>query len=319
MKIQHTKNWFVSFADKLEWSIWVFGLVVMSNQKVTADIVQILQGAETLCSHLAIVHCTVPVYGLTSVLYLYILELCQWQSCTKSTWLVHLFWSTWTQSWSRGRPCTYTLSPSALTGPHVLRPAWWMGRKYSYGMASEFFLQALINLGHGNGNTHNARIDFCILNIRLQVTFIEFKHRTVFPVISVEIKFVQLVGQAAEFKFESKFKTLLIWKFRWFYETQYEIFVDFARLNASTFYIGRRFAAALLPRLFGKNPRSHHKGANGRVRTGDQTASNSMPLPTWTSHHQSRAYSFAQSFRDLFNFSGLWVKGTKSMQIQDMG
>ena len=31
-----------------------------------------------------------------------------------------------------------------------------------------------------------------------------------------------------------------------------------------------RFAEALLPRLFGKNPRSHHKGANGRVRTGDQ-------------------------------------------------
>ena len=31
-----------------------------------------------------------------------------------------------------------------------------------------------------------------------------------------------------------------------------------------------RFAAALMPRLFGKNPRSHHKGATGRVRTGDQ-------------------------------------------------
>ena len=34
--------------------------------------------------------------------------------------------------------------------------------------------------------------------------------------------------------------------------------------------VGRRFAAALLPRLFGKNPRSHHKGATGRVRTGNQ-------------------------------------------------
>ena len=33
---------------------------------------------------------------------------------------------------------------------------------------------------------------------------------------------------------------------------------------------GRRFAAALLPRLFGTNPRSHHKGATGRVQTGDQ-------------------------------------------------
>ena len=34
--------------------------------------------------------------------------------------------------------------------------------------------------------------------------------------------------------------------------------------------LGRRFAAALLPRLFGTNPRSHHKGATDRVRTGDQ-------------------------------------------------
>ena len=33
---------------------------------------------------------------------------------------------------------------------------------------------------------------------------------------------------------------------------------------------GRRFAAALLPRLFGINPRSHHKGATGRVRIGNQ-------------------------------------------------
>ena len=31
--------------------------------------------------------------------------------------------------------------------------------------------------------------------------------------------------------------------------------------------LGRRFAAALLPRLFGTNPRPHHKGATGRVRT----------------------------------------------------
>ena len=34
--------------------------------------------------------------------------------------------------------------------------------------------------------------------------------------------------------------------------------------------IGWRFAAALLPRLFGTNPRSHHKGTTGRVRTKDQ-------------------------------------------------
>ena len=34
--------------------------------------------------------------------------------------------------------------------------------------------------------------------------------------------------------------------------------------------VRRDTAAALLPRLFWKNPRSHHKGATGRVRTGDQ-------------------------------------------------
>ena len=31
-----------------------------------------------------------------------------------------------------------------------------------------------------------------------------------------------------------------------------------------------RRSLALLPRLFGKDPRSHHKGATGRVRTGNQ-------------------------------------------------
>ena len=41
-------------------------------------------------------------------------------------------------------------------------------------------------------------------------------------------------------------------------------------LSRSVSHLGRRFAAALLPRLFGTNPRSHHKGATGRVRTGDQ-------------------------------------------------
>ena len=33
-------------------------------------------------------------------------------------------------------------------------------------------------------------------------------------------------------------------------------------------YVGRRCAAALLPGLLGENPRSHHNGATGRVRTG---------------------------------------------------
>ena len=35
------------------------------------------------------------------------------------------------------------------------------------------------------------------------------------------------------------------------------------------FMLRRRFAAALLPRLE-QHPRSHHKGAIGRVQTGDQ-------------------------------------------------
>ena len=30
-------------------------------------------------------------------------------------------------------------------------------------------------------------------------------------------------------------------------------------------FVGWRFAAALLPQLFGKNPRSQHEGATGRV------------------------------------------------------
>ena len=73
--------------------------------------------------------------------------------------------------------------------------------------------------------------------------------------------------------------------------------VAFAHLDLSVqrVNIGRRFAAALLPRLFGKNPRSHHKGATGRVRTGNcsnwtPTASSSMPLPTWTRHPRSSLY-----------------------------
>ena len=41
---------------------------------------------------------------------------------------------------------------------------------------------------------------------------------------------------------------------------QFYVFANLAR-----YPIGRRFAAALLPRLFGTNPRSHHKGATDRV------------------------------------------------------
>ena len=37
--------------------------------------------------------------------------------------------------------------------------------------------------------------------------------------------------------------------------------------------LGRSFTAALLPQMFWKNPRSHHKGATGRVRMGDQLLS----------------------------------------------
>ena len=34
---------------------------------------------------------------------------------------------------------------------------------------------------------------------------------------------------------------------------------------ALVYMLGQRFSAALLPQLFGTNPRSHHKGATGRV------------------------------------------------------
>ena len=48
----------------------------------------------------------------------------------------------------------------------------------------------------------------------LKKTKKEFKLHTVYAVISEAIKRLQLVGQAAEFKFESKFKPLLvIWQF----------------------------------------------------------------------------------------------------------
>ena len=50
--------------------------------------------------------------------------------------------------------------------------------------------------------------------------------------------------------------------------------------------LGRRFAAALLPRLFGTNPRSHHKGATvrdisrpRRVRTAAKSQSDSKCGP----------------------------------------
>ena len=55
--------------------------------------------------------------------------------------------------------------------------------------------------------------------------------------------------------------------------------------------LARRFAAALLPRLFGTNRRPHHKGATGRVRrptASRPTASSFMPLPTWLMRQQSR-------------------------------
>ena len=41
-----------------------------------------------------------------------------------------------------------------------------------------------------------------------------------------------------------------------------------ARALRTILCLGRRFAA--LPELFGTNPRSHHKGATGRVRIGNQ-------------------------------------------------
>ena len=60
------------------------------------------------------------------------------------------------------------------------------------------------------------------------------------------------------------------------------IYIYILKIKISTIIIiGRRFAAALLPRLFGTNPRSHHKGSSVGFEL-EPTASTSMPLPTWT-------------------------------------
>ena len=45
---------------------------------------------------------------------------------------------------------------------------------------------------------------------------------------------------------------------------------DISVMRSGMMAQGQRFTAALLPRRFMTNPRSHHKGATGRVRTGDQ-------------------------------------------------
>ena len=42
-------------------------------------------------------------------------------------------------------------------------------------------------------------------------------------------------------------------------------FVTQSACTAWSIFLFLRFAAALLPRLFGKNPRSHHNGTPGRV------------------------------------------------------
>ena len=54
----------------------------------------------------------------------------------------------------------------------------------------------------------------------------------------------------------------------WVAEFDMDVVKMFKRLFTS--FAGPRFAAALLPLLFGTSPRSHHKGATGRIRTGDQ-------------------------------------------------
>ena len=51
-----------------------------------------------------------------------------------------------------------------------------------------------------------------------------------------------------------------------FHQSAHSVF----RMPSSFITIGWRVAAALLPWLFGKDPRSHHKGATGRVRAGNQ-------------------------------------------------
>ena len=71
--------------------------------------VQFKQGAETMCSLLAVLHCTEPVSGLTHVLYLaalswnLLLQSSEWQACADNSlslsiniWPPH-FWLTWSR------------------------------------------------------------------------------------------------------------------------------------------------------------------------------------------------------------------------------
>ena len=65
--------------------------------------------------------------------------------------------------------------------------------------------------------------------------------------------------------------------------------VILAQLSIAPALIGRRFAAALLPQLFGTNPRSHHKGATSRVLSGFQlyAIANLITTPVWKQPFQA--------------------------------
>ena len=62
--------------------------------------------------------------------------------------------------------------------------------------------------------------------------------------------------------------------------------VDLCQYDKVYTCLGQRFAAALIPRLFGKNPRSHHNGITGKVPTGNQRLSHEVAQLLWILNYQ---------------------------------
>ena len=82
------------------------------------------------------------------------------------------------------------------------------------------------------------------------------------------------------------------------------IYIFISYMNS---HVGWRLAAALLPQLFGKNSTSHHKGATGRVWTGDQLLpvlchcqlGQDIPSSTWI--------HIIISYMNSYNDYNIWI------------
>ena len=89
------------------------------------------------------------------------------------------------------------------------------------------------------------------------------------------------------------------------------------------FDIGQKFAAALLPRLFRMNPRPHHKGTTGRVRTGDQRLPvlfhwanlDKTSLTNWSSFDCTRWSVYEWPITSWWNLKAVWEKNHVSRKL----